>query len=93
LPEPFWAPITTLVITQYSALIASWRRFVGTALGAALGAVVASRFGPNVLLVPRTGAPWLIAFHRFADVLIGIVVALVLTVTWPEGERTPSEKI
>jgi len=127
LPEPFWAPITTLVITQYSALIVTWRRFVGTALGATLGAVVASRFGPNVLvfgtavfvlgllsavarldrsaygfggitlaivlLVPRTGAPWLIAFHRFADVLIGIVVALVLTVTWPEGEHLPSEKI
>jgi uncharacterized membrane protein YgaE (UPF0421/DUF939 family) len=127
LPEAFWAPITTLVITQSSALISSWRRFVGTALGATLGAVVASRFGPNVLvfgtavfilgllsavvrldraaygfggitlaivlLEPRTVAPSLIAFHRFAEVCIGIGVALVLTVTWPEGEHQPSEKI
>jgi len=36
LPEAYWAPITTLVITQSSlgaALAVSWQRFVGTALG------------------------------------------------------------
>ena len=53
LPETYWAAITTLVITQSSlgaALTVSWQRFVGTALGAVVGAIVASHFGPHVLL-------------------------------------------
>jgi len=126
LPETYWAAITTLVITQSSlgaALAVSWQRFVGTALGAAVGAIVASYFGPHVLvfaasvfilgllcalvrsdhsayrfggvalaivlLIPRTGPPWRIAFHRFAEVSIGIAVALIMTVVWPEREITP----
>src|ERR1700730_14256865 len=53
LPEAYWAPITTLVITQSSlgaALIVSWQRLVGTALGAVVGAIVASHFGPHVIV-------------------------------------------
>src|SRR5712691_3444396 len=53
LPEAYWAPITTLVITQSSlgaALTVSWQRFVGTALGAVVGAIMASQFGPHVLV-------------------------------------------
>jgi len=129
LPETYWAAITTLVITQSSlgaALTVSWQRFVGTALGAAVGAIVASQFGPHVLvfgacvfilgllcalarsdqsayrfggvtlaivlLVPRTGPAWQTAFHRFAEVSIGIGVALILTVVWPEREVTPPAK-
>jgi uncharacterized membrane protein YgaE (UPF0421/DUF939 family) len=123
LPEAYWAPITTLVITQSSlgaALEVSWQRFVGTALGAVLGAIAASYFGSRmlvftvsvfilgllsalvhrdrsayrfggvtlaiVMLVPRTGPAWRVAFHRFAEVSIGIAVALILTVVWPERE-------
>ena len=123
LPESYWAPITTLVITQSSlgaALGISWRRLVGTALGAALGAIIASYFGHQVLvfgisvfllglftaalrsdraayrfagvtfviilLIPRSAAPWRIALHRFAEVCIGIVVALILAVLWPDKE-------
>ena len=130
LPEAYWAPITTLVITQSSlgaAFKISWRRIVGTALGALVGAIVASRFAPHVLvfgaavfllgllcavarsdrsayrfggvtlaivlLVPRAGPAWQIAFHRCAEVLIGIVVALVLTVAWPEKEPAPLKKM
>ena len=52
LPEAYWAPITTIVIEQSSlgaALGPSWQRFVGTMLGAALGAVIASHVSvPNV---------------------------------------------
>ncbi len=129
LPEAYWAPITTLVITQSSlgaAFAVSWQRFVGTALGAVAGAIVASYFGPHVLvfgigvlilgllhavtrsdrsayrfggvtlaivlLVPRTNPPWQVAFHRFAEVSIGIVVALVLTMLWPETEETTPGK-
>jgi uncharacterized membrane protein YccC len=39
-----------------------------------------------VLLVPRTGSAWQIALHRFAEVSIGIAVALFLTLVWPERE-------
>src|SRR5271169_2179438 len=129
LPEAYWAPITTLVITQSSlgaALTVSWQRFVGTALGAVVGAIVASHFGPHlivfgtcvfilgllcavarsdrsayrfggvtlaiVLLVPRTGSAWRIAFHRFAEVTVGLGVALILAWVWPEREETPSGK-
>ena len=130
LPEAYWAPITTLVITQSSlgaALTVSWQRFIGTVLGAVVGAMMASYFGPSVLvfgagvfllgllsavarsdrsayrfsgitlvivlLVPRTGPPTQIAFHRCAEVFIGIGVALLLTVVWPETEAPPSGKI
>ncbi len=123
LPEAYWAPITTLVIVQSSlgaALTVSWQRFVGTALGSSVGAIVATYFGPRVLalgvgvfilgllcaatkvdrsayrfggialaivlLVPRTGSAWKIALHRFAEVSIGIAVALFLTLVWPERE-------
>ena len=53
LPEPYWAPITSLVITQSSlgaALGVSWQRFIGTVLGAIVGAIVASYFGPSMLV-------------------------------------------
>jgi uncharacterized membrane protein YccC len=126
LPEAYWAPITTLVITQSSlgaALKVSWQRFVGTGLGAVVGAIVASYFGPHilvlgtsvfflgllcalaradrsayrfggitlaiVLLIPRAGPAWETALHRFAEVSIGIGVALLLTVIWPESEDMP----
>ncbi len=129
LPEAYWAPITTLVITQSSlgtAFTVSWQRFVGTALGALVGAIVASHFGPHVLvfgtcvfilgllcavarsdrsayrfggvtlaivlLVPRTGSAWRIAFHRFAEVTVGLGVALILAWVWPEREDSLSGK-
>ena len=124
LPETYWAPVTTLVIVQSSlgaALAVSRQRFAGTALGAAVSALVATYFGPRVLvfgacvffmgflcalahldrsayrfggvtlaivlLVPRAEPAWRIAFHRFAEVSIGIAVALLLATLWPEREN------
>ena len=37
-----------------------------------------------VMLVARTRPAWIIAAHRFAEVSIGITVALVVTAIWPE---------
>ena len=58
--------------------------------------LTAYRFGgvtlAIVLLVPRTAPAWQVAFHRFAEVSIGIGVALILAMVWPEGEDTPSGK-
>src|SRR5215469_2779183 len=123
LPQSYWAPITTIVITQSllgTTLAVSWQRFFGTAIGAAVGGVVATYFhsmhaiifGAGVfllglccaalhadraayrlggvtlgiiLLVPGVEPPWRFAFHRFAEVSVGIAVALIMTVIWPEG--------
>ena len=123
LPEAYWAPITTIVITQSSlgaAFAVSSQRFFGTALGAAVGAIVATYLGHTllvfamsvfvlglicaaahlersayrfggialtiVLLLPRKEPAWQVAFHRFAEVSIGIGVALLMTWVWPEAE-------
>ena len=93
-------------------------------MGAVVGAIVASYFGPHVLvfgicvfllglvcaamhvdrsayrfggitlaivlLIPRNDPPWQIAFHRFAEVSIGIAVALVFAWVWPERDPTSS---
>lgn len=125
LPAAYWAPITTLVITQSSlggALTVSWQRFVGTLLGAVVGGAAATylpsnplvfgvctfilgllcavtrsehsafRFGgvtlAIVVFIPRTQPAWLVAFHRFAEVSIGIAVALVFAWIWPEQESS-----
>jgi uncharacterized membrane protein YccC len=130
LPEAYWAPITTIVITQSSlgaAFVVSGQRFVGTLVGAALGAIVASYFEPRalvfgvcifvlgllcaavrtdrsayrfggvtlaiVLLLPHVRSPWITAFHRSAEVSIGIGAALVFAYVWPESEETPSEGV
>jgi len=124
LPETYWAPITTIVITQSSlgaALAVSKERLLGTGLGAALGALVGTYVGSSLLvfgvsifilgllrtvvradrsayrfggiglaivvLVPSPRPPWRVAFDRFTEVAIGIAVALLLTVLWPEGEE------
>ena len=48
-PEFYWAPISTIVIllAPSDPMSLGWQRFVGTALGAVLGALIASYFEPN----------------------------------------------
>jgi uncharacterized membrane protein YgaE (UPF0421/DUF939 family) len=122
LPEYYWAPISTIVIIQSTipARTLGWQRFVGTALGAVLGAALATFFRPSavvyglgillcgllawllrvggayrfagitlsiILLIPRTRAPWLIGWHRFLEVSLGIAVALVVTTVWPQAKK------
>jgi len=45
-----------------------------------------------VLLISHTEPPWHVALQRFAEVSIGIAIALVLTVVWPETQAAPPEK-
>lgn len=37
-----------------------------------------------VMLVVRERAAWIIAMHRFVEVSLGILVALIVTAAWPE---------
>jgi uncharacterized membrane protein YgaE (UPF0421/DUF939 family) len=50
LPEFYWAPISAVVIIQSTIppRTLSWQRFAGTALGAALGALIAKFFSSSV---------------------------------------------
>ena len=40
-----------------------------------------------IVLIPRTGAPWIIAAHRFIEVSIGILVALAVVAIGEERRR------
>ncbi len=42
-----------------------------------------------VLLIPRPEPTWQIAYHRFAEVSVGIAVALLLATLWPEVDSAP----
>ena len=48
LPEFYWAPISAIVIIQSTIdpRTLAWQRFAGTALGAVLGALIATSFPP-----------------------------------------------
>lgn len=118
LPEYYWAPISAIVIVQstIAPLTLGWQRFVGTALGAVLGAAIGTFFSPSVpvyalgillcgllafllhvggayrfagitfsivLLIPHTSRPWIVGWHRFLEVSVGIAVALAVTMVWP----------
>ena len=40
-----------------------------------------------ILLIPRPHAPWIIAWHRFLEVSLGIAVAQVVTIHWPLAKK------
>jgi uncharacterized membrane protein YccC len=39
-----------------------------------------------IVLIPRAGAPGIIALHRFLEVSLGIIVALAVVALWPEHQ-------
>src|SRR5580658_4106254 len=88
LPEAYWAPITTIVVMQSTlgaALATSWQRFVGTALGAAAGALLAGYFGSST--VRFTAGVFalglicaLLGLERNAYHFAGITLAIVMLV-------------
>jgi uncharacterized membrane protein YgaE (UPF0421/DUF939 family) len=122
LPEYYWAPISAIVIIQSTIppRTLGWQRFVGTALGAVVGAAIATFFQPTalvyglgilfcgvlawfmriegayrfagitlsiVLLIAHTSAPWIVGWHRFLEVSLGIAVALAVTTVWPMTKK------
>jgi uncharacterized membrane protein YccC len=40
-----------------------------------------------IVLIPRPEAPWIAALHRFAEVSVGILVALAVVAVWREEQR------
>ena len=86
LPEAYWAAVTTIVVMQSTvgaALTISGQRFVGTALGAALGALLVTYFGSSitafaagVFLAGIICAA--LGLHRNAYRFAGITVAIVM---------------
>jgi uncharacterized membrane protein YccC len=40
-----------------------------------------------IVLIPRSAPAWTIALHRFLEVSVGIIVALVVAALWPEHRR------
>ena len=39
-----------------------------------------------IVLIPRANAAWIVALHRFIEVSVGILVALVVVAVWPERQ-------
>ena len=85
MPESYWAAVSTIIVTQ-STLGAAWdasrTRFVGTALGAALGGLLASCPKPRIIVfVAGIFALGLIcamlrldqSAYRFAGITLAIV--------------------
>jgi len=121
LPEFYWAPISAIVIIQSTIdpKTLAWQRFAGTALGAAMGALIGTVFPASptntwiyagaiflagglcvllrfrgacrfaaitlsiILLIAHTPVAWIVAWHRFAEVSLGIAVALTIALLWP----------
>jgi uncharacterized membrane protein YgaE (UPF0421/DUF939 family) len=67
LPEFYWAPISAIVIIQSTIdpRTLAWQRFAGTALGALLGALIATFFLPTALV------------YAIAIFLCGVLCALL----------------
>lgn len=91
LSEAYWAPLTTLIVTQ-STLGAAWKvsklRLIGTALGAAAGALMASWFSPGIITfciaIFVLGLICAIlrldqSAYRFAGMTVAIVMLIVRT--------------
>jgi len=45
-----------------------------------------------IVLIPRTNPAWIVALHRFIEVSVGIIVALVVVAFWPERSAISIKK-
>jgi uncharacterized membrane protein YgaE (UPF0421/DUF939 family) len=86
LPEFYWAPISTIVIllSTVNPLTLAWQRFAGTAVGAVIGAVIASYprqnwvvYGGGIFLCGIVSAILRLgAAYRFAAITLSIVLLI-----------------
>ncbi len=44
-----------------------------------------------IVLIPRSNPAWIIALHRFIEVSVGIIVALLVVAIWPERRPVPAK--
>src|SRR5215472_17550116 len=89
LPEFYWAPISTIVtlLSTIDPVSLAWQRFAGTALGAALGALIATFFTPNWIVYGLgifvcgilCGILRLGTAYRFAAIAVTIVLLIAHT--------------
>lgn len=86
MPEFYWAPISTIVIllSTIDPLTLAWQRFAGTAVGAALGALLATFFTSNWIIYGLgifvcgilCGLLRLGSAYRFAAITLSIVLLI-----------------
>ena len=91
-PEYYWAPISTIVILQSAVqpIQGAWQRFVGTALGAALGAAIATYVGRTAVIyaigifvcgiLAAASRSW--SAYRVAAITFSIVVLISRGPAW-----------
>jgi uncharacterized membrane protein YgaE (UPF0421/DUF939 family) len=87
LPEFYWAPISTIVVllSTINPLTLAWQRFAGTAIGAAVGAGIATVpqhnglvYGLGIFLCGILSSAFrLDAAYRFAAITASIVLLIV----------------
>src|SRR6476661_5627135 len=90
MPEAYWAAIATLVVMQSSlgATLMLAIFFIGLLSFGFRLEKTAYRYASVTLtiivLIPRTYPAWIVGLHRFIEVSVGIVVALIVVGLWPE---------
>jgi uncharacterized membrane protein YgaE (UPF0421/DUF939 family) len=86
LPEFYWAPISTIVIllSTVDPMTLAWQRFAGTAIGAIMGALIASLvqptwvvYGAGILVCGILCAVLRLATaYRFAAITLSVIVLI-----------------
>jgi uncharacterized membrane protein YgaE (UPF0421/DUF939 family) len=98
LPEFYWAPISAIVIIEstINPRTVAWQRFVGTALGAMLGGLIATFFSSNALVyaiaIFASGVLCAVlrlrGAHRFAAITVSIILRSHISIAPGAWRRT-----